>query len=118
MTMPRRSLPTETRAVTQRRGRRRLGNAIAWVLLFCTAAALIWDLHDTHFPTAAEITSRRVIVLQTEDGRDLLTKGSFRLAPIAAKDMPVDVINAIVSIEDRHFYRQAASMCRRCCAPS
>ena len=98
--MLRRSLPTETRAV-----RRRLGNAIACVLLFCTAAALIWDLRDTHFPSAAEITSRRVIVLQTEDGRDLLTKGSFRLAPIAAKDMPVDVINAIVSIEDRHFYR-------------
>ena len=105
MTMPRRSLPTETLAVTQRRGRRRLGNAIVWGLLLCTAAALIWDLRDTHFPSAAEITSRRVIVLQTEDGRDLLAKGSFRLAPIAAKDMPVDVINAIVSIEDRHFYR-------------
>jgi membrane peptidoglycan carboxypeptidase len=91
--------------VTQRRGGRRLGDAIACVLLLCTAAALIWNLHDTHFPSAAEITSQRVIVLQTEDGRDLLTKGSFRLAPIAAKDMPVDVINAIVSIEDRHFYR-------------
>lgn len=103
--MPRRSLPTEILAVTRCRGRRRLCDAIACVLLLCTAAALIWNLHDTHFPSAAEITSQRVIVMQTEDGRDLLTKGSFRLAPIAAKDMPVNVINAIVSIEDRHFYR-------------
>jgi len=61
-----------------------------------------------HFPSAAEGTSRRVIVLKSADGQDLLHTGNLRLPPVDANDMPADVVNAVLSIEDRHFYQHGA----------
>lgn len=69
---------------------------------------LAWALHGVHFPTSAEVTSQRVIELETADGQPLLSKGSYRLAPVAVKDMPGDVVNAVVSIEDRRFYEHGS----------
>jgi penicillin-binding protein 1A len=86
-------------------GRRRLYYAAAAVGFLSTAAVLLWTLRDVHIPSAAEVTSQRVVVLKTADGHDLLHQGSFRLAPVAAKDMPRDLVNAVISIEDRRFYR-------------
>jgi 1A family penicillin-binding protein len=43
--------------------------------------------------------------MTSADGRDLFRKGNLQLAPIAAKDMPANVIDAVLSIEDRRFYR-------------
>jgi 1A family penicillin-binding protein len=57
------------------------------------------------WPTAAEVTSRRVIVMTSADGHSLFRKGNLQLAPVAAKDMPANVIDAVLSIEDRRFYR-------------
>jgi membrane peptidoglycan carboxypeptidase len=65
------------------------------------AGALAWALHSIQFPGAAEVTSRRVIVLTAADGQNLLQRKHLQLAPVGAKDMPVDVVNAVVSIEDR-----------------
>jgi penicillin-binding protein 1A len=62
-------------------------------------------LYGIHFPSDAEVTSRRVIVLKSADGEDLLHKGNFQLAPVEAKDMPAAVVDAVLSIEDRRFYR-------------
>jgi penicillin-binding protein 1A len=84
---------------------------IATVVIMPVLVALLvvswaaWELRDVQFPSPAEITSQRVIVLQTADGRQLADKGSYRLAPVAAKDMPAAVVNAVTSIEDRHFYQ-------------
>ncbi len=76
--------------------------------VFILIGALSGFLHDVHFPSAAEVTSRRVIVLKSADGQDLLQKGNLRLPPVDANDMPADVVNAVLSIEDRHFYQHGA----------
>ncbi len=75
-------------------------------LIFMVSAGLgAGFLATFHWPSTTELTSRRVIVMTSADGHDLLRKGSLQLAAIAAKDMPADVINAVLSIEDRRFYQ-------------
>ena len=78
--------------------------ALVGTVLVLTAA-LSWILHDVRFPSAAEVTSRRVIALKSADGQDLFHEGHARLPPVEAKEMPVDVVNAVLSIEDRRFYQ-------------
>ncbi|WP_407178975.1 transglycosylase domain-containing protein [Bradyrhizobium sp. STM 3562] len=72
------------------------------------AGALLWTLRDVHFPSAAEVTGRRVIALTSADGHDLSRKGQLQLPPVDANAMPANLINAVLSIEDRHFYEHAA----------
>ena len=67
-----------------------------------------WLLAGIHFPAMAEIASPRIIVLASAGGQVLPHAGGLRLAPVAAKDMPANLINAVVSIEDRRFYRHGA----------
>ena len=76
--------------------------------IFILAGTLAGLLHNVHFPSAAEVTSRRVIALKSADGRDLLQKGNLRLPPVDAKDMPANLVDAVLSIEDRHFYQHGA----------
>jgi penicillin-binding protein 1A len=73
--------------------------------IFLLTGTTSWFLYRIHLPSAAEVTSRRVIVLKSADGQDLVHKGNLRLAPVEAKDMPAAVINAVLSIEDRRFYQ-------------
>jgi len=70
-----------------------------------SAASLIWALHDVHFPSPEEVTSPRVVTLEAADGEDLPKNGAVQLPPIDVRNMPADVINAVLSIEDRRFYR-------------
>ena len=87
-----------------------------YLVALCVLCALItfplgflaWVLHDVSFPSAAQVVSSRVIVLQTADGQPLPHQGSFRLPPVAANAMPTNVINAVLSIEDRDFYHHGA----------
>jgi penicillin-binding protein 1A len=79
-----------------------------FIVLSFSIGLVTWLLVGIHFPSTAEVTSRRVIVLQSADGQDLQRKGRLMLAPVAARDMPADVINAVLSIEDRHFYQHGA----------
>lgn len=72
------------------------------------AGALLWELRQIHFPSPAEVTSRRVITLESADGHDLWGSGQQKLAPVDAKNMPANVTNAVLSIEDRHFYEHGA----------
>ena len=73
--------------------------------IFLLTGTTSWFLYRIHLPSAAEVTSRRVIELKSVDGQDLVHKGNLRLAPVEAKDMPAAVINAVLSIEDRRFYQ-------------
>ncbi|HUN98296.1 MAG TPA: PBP1A family penicillin-binding protein [Bradyrhizobium sp.] len=82
--------------------------AILASVAFVLSAAVSWFVTETYFPSAAQVMSRRTIVLKTADGSDLLHKGTLELAPIAAKKMPADVVNAVLSIEDRRFFRHGA----------
>jgi 1A family penicillin-binding protein len=75
-------------------------------VIFMVLAGLAAGILVTfHWPSTTELTSRRVIVMTSADGHDLLRKGSLQLAPVAAKDMPADVTDAVLSIEDRRFYQ-------------
>ena len=89
------------------RSRFRYVAAAMAVAIFFLSGTTSWFLYGIDFPSAAEVISRRVIVLKSAGGQDLLRKGNLRLAPIQAEDMPATVINAVLSIEDRRFYRHA-----------
>jgi penicillin-binding protein 1A len=83
--------------------------AIVIVLLIAAGAtALGWNLRGVRFPNPAEVTARRVIVLQSANGRYLPAGGLVQLPPVAAQDMGKNVVDAVLSIEDRHFYRHGA----------
>ncbi len=79
--------------------------AATLIVLAASSVAVGWSLHGLHFPSRAEVTSRRVIVMTSADGQQLLQKAHLQLAPIDVKDVPADVTNAVLSIEDRHFYQ-------------
>jgi penicillin-binding protein 1A len=86
--------------------RSRLGFAAATLLgaIAILAGAAAWFFVDMSWPSAADVISRRVLVLVSADGHDLFHKGNLRLAPIDAKDMAPDLINAVLSTEDRRFF--------------
>jgi 1A family penicillin-binding protein len=83
--------------------------AAAVAVFAASAAASAWELSQIHFPSPAEITARRVIVLQSADGHDLPAGGTVQLPPVAANRsggaMGANVVNAVLSIEDKRFYR-------------
>jgi len=72
------------------------------------AGSASWLLATVRFPSLAEITSPRVIVLVSADGHVGRHAGELRLAPVAAQDMPSDLVDAVVSIEDRRFFDRGA----------
>jgi len=92
----------------QRPSRSRFGYvvvALVCLVLIASASIAAGFLVAFPWPTAAEVTSRRVIVMTSADGHDLFRNGNLQLAPVAATDMPANVIDAVLSIEDRRFYR-------------
>lgn len=95
-----------------RRLRLRFYFAVAAVVIAIFTAsgvfAWAWALHGISFPDTAEVTAHRVIVLKTADGQNLFRKGRLKLAAVDAKDMSPDVVNAVLSIEDRYFYQHGA----------
>jgi penicillin-binding protein 1A len=80
--------------------------ALLFVICVASGAATVWFLTSIQ-PSLREVTSRRVIELTTADGHDLFRSRQLKLAPVVAQDMPSDVINAVLSIEDRHFYEHS-----------
>jgi penicillin-binding protein 1A len=85
--------------------------AIAAIVVLCLPLAFVawlwlWALHGVTFPSAAEVTSQRVIALEAADGQALTPKGLLQLPPVPAAKMPADVVNAVLSIEDRRFYER------------
>src|ERR1700761_7958851 len=93
---------------TPRHRARGLGYLIAagivvFILIAAAAGATAWVLREAPFPSLAEVTSRRVISVVSADGQQLFEKSHLQLAPIDAKDMP-NVVNAVLSIEDRRFF--------------
>ncbi|WP_291690498.1 PBP1A family penicillin-binding protein [Bradyrhizobium sp.] len=77
------------------------------IFLVSSATSALWFL--INIPSSLrEVTSRRVIELKTADGHDLFRRGQLQLRPVAVQDLPPDVINAVLSIEDRHFYEHGS----------
>ena len=97
----------ERRVRASRRRRRYIIIAAVVVLglpLGLSVGLWAWALHGVPFPSAAELTSQRMIALEGADGQALLPKGRLQLSPIPVEQMPADVVDAILSIEDRRFY--------------
>jgi len=89
------------------RWRLRRLHVIAGAIAFAAGlgvAVLAWAVHDLPIPSREEVVAPRVIVLEASDGQQLARKGPVRLPPVAAKDMPAHLVNAVTSIEDRRFY--------------
>lgn len=100
-----------TASPSRRRARLRYAAAVVsgtFLVTMVMAAVAAWSLRGVHLPAAAEVTSRRVIELQSADGQNLWRTGHLKLASVDAKEMPADVINAVLSIEDRRFFQHGA----------
>src|SRR5262245_66540825 len=101
------------RSAPTRLGRRLRLLYVVPVVLLTTIVVLTgvswWLVRDVHLPSAAELTSRRVIVLKSADGRELLRNGHLKLELLNERDMPEAVTNAVLSVEGRQFYRNVCS---------
>jgi membrane peptidoglycan carboxypeptidase len=82
--------------------------ALLIVIFLASAAASAWWFLANIPSSLREVASKRVIEMTTADGHDLFRHGQLQLPPVAAKDMPPDIINAVLSIEDRHFYEHGS----------
>ncbi|HEY7662391.1 MAG TPA: PBP1A family penicillin-binding protein [Xanthobacteraceae bacterium] len=81
--------------------------AIAVVALLAglvTAGGILWALHGGPIAGARAQSDRPSLVLETADGRPLGRIGPLAEAA-ARKDFPDVLVNAVLSIEDRRFYR-------------
>jgi len=81
------------------------GIAAAAVLLgIMITGGILWALHDTPIAGEAARSDRPSLVLETADGRPLGRTGALTDAA-ARSDFPDVLVNAVLSIEDRRFYR-------------
>ena len=82
--------------------------AIMVTVIVGLSGSISWLLVGIQWPDLAALTSPRVIVLTATNGEILPHAGELRLASVAVGDMPANVLNAVLSIEDRRFYRHGA----------
>jgi 1A family penicillin-binding protein len=68
-------------------------------------AIMIWALHDIELPSPHSVTDRRVLVLESADRHQIYNNKNFRLLPVPAQQMSPNLVNAVLSIEDRRFYQ-------------
>jgi penicillin-binding protein 1A len=68
------------------------------------AGAMLWALHD--FPAEKPVggTNESSLILEAANGETLGRVGPLKLADAARTDFPDDLVKAVVSIEDRHFF--------------
>jgi penicillin-binding protein 1A len=68
------------------------------------AGAMLWALHD--FPAEKPVggNNESSLILEAANGETLGRVGPLKLADAARTDFPDDLVNAVVSIEDRHFF--------------
>jgi penicillin-binding protein 1A len=68
------------------------------------AGAMLWALHD--FPAEKPVggNNESSLLLEAANGETLGRVGPLKLADAARADFPDDLVNAVVGIEDRHFF--------------
>jgi penicillin-binding protein 1A len=68
------------------------------------AGAMLWALHV--FPPEKPVggNNESSLILEAANGETLGRVGPLKLADAARADFPDDLANAVVSIEDRHFF--------------
>jgi 1A family penicillin-binding protein len=68
------------------------------------AGTLFWSLHDLSLQSVIEPNIEPVILLQASDGQELSRTGPVRGQPVAFEDVPSQLIDAVIAIEDRRFF--------------
>jgi penicillin-binding protein 1A len=91
---------------TFRRAVRELVKGFACIAIFCglmLAGAIVWMLHD--LPTEKPIGGTALsLLLEAANGEALGRVGPLKMADATRQDFPDNLIEAVISIEDRHFY--------------
>jgi penicillin-binding protein 1A len=67
-----------------------------------TAGAMVWALYD--LPAEKPVGGKSSLLLEAANGEMLGRAGPLKLADAARADFPDDLVNAVISIEDRRFY--------------
>jgi penicillin-binding protein 1A len=69
------------------------------------AGAMIWALHDLPSEKPVGEGNAPSLILEASNGASLGRVGPLRTPDAARTDFPDVLVNAVISIEDRHFYR-------------
>ena len=75
---------------------------IAALASLATTGVLLWALHD--LPAEKPSSGESSLIIEAADGETLGRAGPLKLADAARTDFPDDLVNAVISIEDRRFY--------------
>jgi 1A family penicillin-binding protein len=93
-------------APLSRRGRWIAGAAAVILLIgFAFAGTLLWALRDLPAGTSLAGSTEPSIILETADGQPLAQRGPFKADDLTLEAFPDHLIDAVLSIEDRRFYR-------------
>jgi len=68
------------------------------------AGAMLWALHDLPAEKPVGGNSESSLLVQAANGETLGRVGPLKMADAARTDFPDNLVKAVVSIEDRHFY--------------
>ncbi|MEY9782462.1 PBP1A family penicillin-binding protein [Sinorhizobium fredii] len=71
------------------------------------AAVFAWALRDVPWNEIAKGSLKPVVVLETADGKPLVSQGPFQGSYAARKDFPPHLIEAVLAREDRRFYEHS-----------
>lgn len=81
----------------------KLTMGLVFVVCLLVASVLVWALKDVPWSEIRDGTLKPVVVLETADGAPLVRQGPYQ-GPYAQYDQfPPDLIDAVLSIEDRRF---------------
>ena len=69
------------------------------------AGTLVWALRDLPAGTSLAGSTQPSILLEAADGEPLAQRGPFKADDLTFEDFPDHLIDAVLSIEDRRFYR-------------
>src|SRR5688572_24824633 len=72
--------------------------------LVAIAIFMVWALHDVSLSSALKPSFEPVLILETADGQELIRKGPLQGLPVARKEVPQHLADAVIAIEDRRFY--------------
>ncbi|ASY55170.1 PBP1A family penicillin-binding protein [Sinorhizobium sp. CCBAU 05631] len=109
----RRAPATEDRPALPKRpaGRRaillRSAAAAAVTSFVLLAVVFAWALRDVPWNEIAEGSLKPVVVLETADGKPLVSQGPFQGSYAARADFPPHLIEAVLAREDRRFYQHS-----------
>src|SRR5262249_54254621 len=68
------------------------------------AGAMLWVLHDVPAEKPVGGNNESSLLLEAANGETLGRVGPLKLADAVRTDFPGGLVNAVVSIEDRHFF--------------